>query len=176
MLRNPLWRHGALLTACFTLTVSAALGQSLGAKYGSREPRTCTSKKDPAKGVLSAEQASRYLVCGIEGEINSNTLYLLENLKVEVGKGTPIRQIAASQRPGTADPDGLVYQIRGSFRRYQCGILYRSGVLANEGKNCSIYEEPKATGSCFRDSFGDWACNMMDLSGPLGNHDQPPPK
>ena len=126
--------------------------------------------------MLSAEQANRYLICYLEGETGSNYLYLLEDTKVEIGKGTPFLQIPFNQRPGTADPDGMVYQIRGSYKKYQCGVLHPSGFLLNVGKNCNSYDNPKATGTCFRDNFGDWICNMADLSGPLGSHDQPPPK
>ena len=169
------WRF--TLPIAFTVMTGVAFGQqSLSVKYGSREPQTCTSKKEPTKGVLSPEQAGKYMVCYREGESGSNTLLLLEDIKVEVGKGTPFLQIPPNQRPTTADPEGMVYQIRGSYKRYLCGILYRTGTLLNEGKNCSIYDNPKATGSCFRDNFGDWICNMDDLSGPGGTHQQPPPR
>jgi hypothetical protein len=169
------WRF--TLTMAFAMISTAVVAQqSLSVKYGSREPRTCASKKEPTKGVLSAEQANKYLVCYLEGEIGSNNLYLLEDTKVEVGKGTPFLQIPFNQRPGTADPNGMVYQIRGSYKKFQCGVQHSDGFLMNAGKNCSSYDNPKATGSCFRDNFGDWICNMADLSGLLGTHDQPPPK
>src|SRR5450432_1019019 len=86
------------LTIALTMMTSAAIGQQgLSAKYGSREPRTCPSKKEPAKGVLSPEQAGKYLACNAEGEIGSN-LYLLQDIKVEVGKGTPFLQLSGAQR------------------------------------------------------------------------------
>ena len=161
----------------FTCTAFLFAQPSVGAKYGSREPRTCASMKLPAKGVLSAEQARQYFQCNREG-IQSYMLYLWEDVKVEIGKGTPYRDLPGMSRPGNGDPDGLVYQIRGSFKKYQCSAQINSPLTGtnNFGKNCSIYNEPKATGTCYRDNFGEWQCNMSDFSGPPAIGDQPAPK
>jgi hypothetical protein len=35
---------------------------------------------------------------------------------------------------------------------------------------------PKATGTCFRDNFGDWICGMADEAVVFGNAAQAPPK
>ena len=57
----------------FGLVVLASLAtaQSVGAKYGSREPATCPSMKDPVNGALFAEQVRRYVMCGAERETGS---------------------------------------------------------------------------------------------------------
>jgi len=161
----------------FTCAAPLSAQQSVGATYGSREPRTCASMKSPVKGVLSAEQARQYLQCNREG-VTSNMLYLWENVKVEVGKGTPYRELSLSSRPSNGDPEGSVYQIRGSYKQYQCSHLINSAVTGtnNTGKNCNVYDQPKATGTCYRDNFGEWQCNMSDLSGPRAITDQPAPK
>jgi hypothetical protein len=143
----------------------------VGARYRARDPQTCASRKDPAKGPITADLAKKYVTCHIEAE-SSGKLYLLENVTVEVGKGTPFKELPSSARPFGGDPDGLVYQIRGSLTRYQCAPI--SDILQNAGKNCNIYQEPKATGTCFRDGFADWVCNMTDLS-PIKTYDVPPP-
>jgi hypothetical protein len=178
-------RHAAILSfpvapfliAC-TLTVLSAAAvaqQGVGAKYGSRDPKTCASLKEPAKGVLSAALAVKYVACKKEGEVNGNTLYLLEDLKVEVGGGTPLLQLSMIHRPGGADPNGIVYSIRGSFKQYQCGVTHASGMLKNVDKNCRIYDMPKATGTCYRDNFGEWSCSMTGDTD-YGTADQAPPK
>lgn len=104
--------------------------------------------KSPAKGVLSAEQARQYLQCNREG-VTSNMLYLWQDIKVEVGKGTPYRELSLGSRPTNGDPDGLVYQNRGSYKRYQCDPQINSPVTGtnNFGKNCNVYDQPKATGT-----------------------------
>ena len=155
------------------MVASLATAQSVGAKYGSREPAVCPSLKEPVKGAPSAEQVRRYVICGAEGQSGSE-LFLLQDVKVEVGKGVPYRDIPQISRPGNADPDGLVYQIRGSLKRYMCAR--NSGDYL--GKNCRVYDEPKATGECHKDNFGDWQCSLKDLGSPdkYGTADQPAPQ
>lgn len=168
-------RSGLIVCAVVVLTCGARGEKALGAKYGTREPKTCASLKEPAKGPLSGALAAKYMTCSKEGEVNDNTLYLLEDVKVEVGGGTPLLQMPMIHRPGGADMNGIVYSIRGSFKQYQCGVVHLDGILKNAGKNCRVYETPKATGTCFRDNFGEWSCSMMGESG-YGTADQPGPR
>ena len=154
---------------------AAALAQAgVGAPYGTRNPETCKSKKEPSKGAPSSEQARQLFACTVEG-VSGGTLYLVEKVTIEVGKGTRFFDLAAGARPSDADRDGLIYPIRGSLRRYSCGIP--SSILNNAGKNCTVFEEPKATGDCYRTSFGDWKCSMGDMSAPdkYGSRNVPPP-
>jgi hypothetical protein len=169
-------RHTVMKVFLGTIVAAGlAAAPSVGVKYGSREPAICQTMKDPAKGPPSAEQVRRYVLCGAEGE-KGRTLYLLQDVKVEVGKGAAYRDIPPIHRPGNADPEGLVYQIRGSLKRYQCEP--HSTSFPNAGKNCRLYDEPKATGECHKDNFGDWQCSLRDLDSPdkYGTADQPPPK
>jgi len=154
-----------LLTIAIEVCVlTLAYGQSNnpGKPYGTRAPETCASTKEPAKGAPSPAVAARYLRCHIEGIGAGQNMYILENVKVEVGKGTPFLQLPAGQRPFGADPDALVYPIRGSYTSYQCAVP--SSISKNFGKNCNTYENKNATGQCFRSAFGDWTCNMTDLN------------
>lgn len=161
---------------CLTVVMSAALAQQgLGAKYGSRNPTTCPSMKDPAKGPPTAAQATKYTACKMEQEQGLSTLYLLQDLKVEVGGGTPYLQIPQIHRPGGGDPNGVVYAIRGSYKKYMCAVSHASGPYPNVGKNCRIYNVPKATGNCYHDNFGDWSCTMNGDTD-YGTADQAPPK
>lgn len=157
------------------MTLGAVGQQGVGTKYGARDPQTCPSRKEPTKGVLTPQQATKYLICGVESE-SRGLLYLMQAVKVEIGKGTPYRDLSSIHRPGNADTDGLVYQIRGSYQKYQCAPLQEKGPYqqANAGKNCAVYNEPKASGSCFRDNFGEWVCTMTSM-GEQPTLNQPPP-
>ncbi len=148
-----------------------------GTKYGTREPETCASTKEPAKGAPSPALVKRYLRCHVEGVGPGGKMYLIENVNVEVGKGTPFLQLSGGQRPFGADPDGLVYAIRGSFTSYQCAVP--SAIMNNFGKNCATFENKHATGECFRSAFGDWTCNMTDtnaINDPQNRYNVAPPK
>jgi hypothetical protein len=159
------------------LAAGCAMAQGVGAKFGSREPATCSNLKDPVKGAPSADQVRRYFICGAEKQ-SGNDLWLVTDVKVEVGKGEAYRDIPQIHRPGNADPDGQVYQIRGGFKQYMCSTQHTTGMFANAGKNCRTYEHPKATGECHKDNFGEWQCSMRDWNSPdkYGTADQPPPK
>ncbi len=169
-------RNFFLMLITFTLMTSVASAQqAVGAKYGTRDPQTCLSQKEPTKGALTPQQATKYLTCGVESE-SRGLLYLMQDVKVEIGKGTPYRDLASIHRPGNADTDGLVYQLRGSYKTYQCAPLQQKAPYqeANAGKNCILYSEPKATGSCFRDNFGEWVCKW-GFASDRGISGQPPP-
>ncbi|MCX6602416.1 MAG: hypothetical protein NTV52_02345 [Acidobacteria bacterium] len=153
------------------LAAAGARAQS-GAKYGARDPQKCGSTKEPAKGVLSADLAKRYFACHVEREFSGN-LYLVDNVTLEVGKGTSFKELPGGSRPFEADPDGLVYQVRGSFLRYSCSA--ESDFMRNKGKNCDVEKEEKATGTCFRNGFGDWICNVIQ-HGAERVTGQPPPR
>ena len=93
--------------------------KSIGARYGSREPRTCEDTKAPARGAITAALAQKYLNCQMEG-IWSNDLYLVENVKVEVGGGISYAAIMGQYSLDQIDVKYPVYPIRGSFLKYQC--------------------------------------------------------
>lgn len=155
------------------MTIAALAQSGSGAKYGTRDPQTCSSMKEPAKGAPSSALAAKYVTCQFEKEVNGNSIYLLTDVKVEVGGGIPYQQLPNIHRPGGADPNTMVYSIRGSFKKYMCAVVHPSGVLANAGKSCRIYDVPKATGICYRDNFGEWSCSLNGDGG-YGTADQPP--
>jgi len=145
----------------------------MGAKYATRNPATCTSKTEPAKGAPTAEQARRYLLCGSasrvgEGEDSFHHMVLMENVKVDIGKGRPFQGGNNSDiNMHDIDPRFPVYPIRGSFDMYQCSNIAAGDPwqsIYEAGKNCDVYEEHRATGSCFKTTFGDWDCSMGDAN------------
>jgi len=93
-----------------------------------------------------------YFMCWTEGDHDG--LVLIENLKLTVGKG---HMPSLSESDTDMDRDSPIYPIRGSFTRYNC-YTFRSA----PGRNCTATDEPAATGTCYKTSFGDWHCNMAD--------------
>jgi len=172
--QNNQHRQTILLAAMATMIIFAAFNstfaQGIGAKYGSRDPRTCADKTSPKTGAPSPAQAAQYVVCSSEHVIND--LYLIENVAVQVGKGRPynIREDINFPDIDTKFP---VYPIRGSLTKYDCGVIYLD--RSNLSRNCSVYDQPNAKGACYKDSFGDWRCAMTDASGQLTAENQPPP-
>lgn len=156
----------AVIFACtgliaITASDAQAQTQSLGSKYGTREPAKCASMSKPAKGPPSNAQALEYLKCTMEIETSGN-LYLLQDLTVQVAqKGRPYNPRAPIRN---IDTDYPVFDIRGSYVRYQCDRVYSGAGGSNVGKNCNSYDQPKAEGVCWKTTFGDWGCNMMDLN------------
>jgi hypothetical protein len=145
---------------------------TVGAKYGTRDPHTCNSTKEPSQGAISVEQAKQYFFCGAERVLdavgrNGTYLYLKENVKIEVGKGVPY-QPGANFYPDM-DQSSLVYPIRGSFVTYQCWA-------GSDGRNCASYDTLNASGSCYRTAFGDWSCTMSGSEGEWRFNVAPPPK
>jgi hypothetical protein len=99
-------------------------------------------------------------------------LFVIENVKVEVGK--PIgkaRDVLIINHD--ADPDGLIYPIRGSYDQYLCSPVDDSYAPHAHGQNCAVTHETHATGDCHRTSFGDWSC-YMNGTGPSFNLRPPP--
>lgn len=174
----------SLLVTIVTVLMLGAFGaavaqddKSISARYGSREPRTCDDTKAPAKGAITATLAAKYLNCQMEG-LSGGNLYLVENVKVQaVGGGISYAAIMESRSLSEIDVKHPVYPIRGSLLLYQCSNRLTAARLPDA--NCSTYNNPKATGYCYKTTFGDWRCNMND---PAANsdeniiHDVPPPK
>jgi hypothetical protein len=157
-------------------TAILAFGQGAGKPYGSRDPFVCKSKKDPANGAPSPGQIKDYVKCSSENVVGSMgpKLYLLENVQAEVGKGRPFQP--SDLNFPDIDNSQLLYPIRGSYDWYVCHI---NEVGFPPGKNCNIYKESAATGFCYKTTFNDWNCTMVDrLAVGRGPERQPvpPPK
>ncbi len=175
-------QHSSLLaTIALVLTFGAfdaAFAQerkSILERYGSREPRTCEDTTAPAKGAITAALALKYLNCQME-RVSGGDLYLVENLNsVQVGGGIPYAAIMGQRSLSEIDVKHPVYPIRGSYLKYQCRIEY----TGTPDTNCSTYNQPKATGYCYKTTFADWRCHMSDSAGNNGEnirHGVAPPK
>jgi len=152
----------------FATTVIPASAQTLGQRYHSREPHTCASMKAPTSGAPSPAQAAQYITCLMEGE-RSHQLVLVSDVRVEIGSGTRYNDLASIHRPGGAAPNAMIYDIRGSYKRYACEAS------SPAGQNCRVVDNPHAQGRCYITSFGDWTCAMSDGNTDYGTANQPPP-
>lgn len=135
-----------------------------GKPYGARDPQTCASRKEPAKGAPSAAQAAQYFACDQEGVDGFRNLTQVADVKVEVApKGRPFNVLTDSVPD--IDVSALVFNIRGGFTQNYCTLVGGNGQYSNAGKNCLVYDEPNAKGTCYKDNFGDWHCQMVDGAG-----------
>jgi hypothetical protein len=154
-----------------------AQDRHIGADYGARDPLVCKDKKDPARGAPSAAQAAEYVTCERE-HLAAKKLFLIEDVKVEVGAGRPFN-MNADPYMSDIDPKFPVYPIRGSYNMYQCEPQVNNPRLPqynNVGKNCSFYVEEKASGKCWKTAFGDWRCDMtFDTLDPHPKRNVAPP-
>src|SRR6185437_5591334 len=113
----------------------------------------------PQSGAIAAEMATQYVICAHEQVNPAGLLFLVENVHVQVGKTSgKAKDVLVIMKD--ADPDSLVYPIRGSMDVYICNPVDDSYPPDAHGHNCSVQHETNATGSCSRSSFGDWSCWM----------------
>ena len=166
----------AILTLLLTAGGTAAFAQSgIGAKFGARDPRICKSQKEPARGAPTADQLKEYFICESEktaGDSGSaQLLYLVSNVTLEVAKGRPFNMLTDSWTD--IDPSQTVYPVRGGFTGWQCSRL--GSINGNPGKNCTKTEQPHASGMCFKTTFSDWHCKMLDINNDGGSMERFPP-
>jgi len=140
--------------------------ESVGAKFGSRDPRTCATRTE----ALSAATAKQYFICDSEFTVGPNasgeSIYLVSDVTVQLGKPRPFNMETDTfgfAADNSIDPSQPVVPIRGSFNEWVCGKLGQ--INAAPGKSCNLTTNPHAVGICFKNSFGDWHCTMTDLAG-----------
>lgn len=174
------WVGALALAAGLSLLVLTAfpcelLAQTgVGKQFGSRDPRTCTSRKEPVKGSPTAAQLQQYFICDQEVVRRSATsgdlLYLVTDVKLEVGKGRPFS--LATDAVENIDPAQTVYPVRGTYAWWQCSAI--GSINGQPGKNCVKDEMTEASGRCYKSTFGEWHCLMFG-GGPHDSTRYPPP-
>jgi hypothetical protein len=100
-------------------SLGLAHGQAgVGKKFDTRDPLECNSLKKVTAGVPSSSQIKDLVTCKAEGT-GGCCIYLMENVKVEIGKSRPF---SSWSDVGNADIDNSqpVYPIRGTADKYQC--------------------------------------------------------
>lgn len=148
-------------------------------KYGTRDPQTCDDTRAPRSGAITAALASKYVICDREG-VRRQAMHVVENVKVQVGGGRAY-QPQSDQSYSDIDVTSPIYPLRGSLSAYQCVEVdaNRAHSGYNLGRNCILFEERKATGSCYRTTFADWKCSMYGVSNMTRDdehHNIAPPK
>ncbi len=155
-MRN-LGRDACILLGAIALS-TAAVAAGVGAKYGARDPVTCASRSGP----LNAQTAAKFFACDAEQEWSEN-LYLVTDVKVQVApKGRPFN-IRTDSFP-QVDPSKPIYDIRGSFRHWQCSPRQSLEWDNHPGSACNYGDQPNAIGECYTDTFGDWHCKLLDVN------------
>ena len=159
-----------------TLAAATVLAESGdGKRFGARDPRTCSSKKDPVHGAPTAAQVKQNFICENEKLTRSGSagdlLYLVSDVNVEIGKGRPFNPLTDSFQ--NIDPSQMVYPIRGGYVSWQCAVV--GTINGAAGKNCSRNDAPQVAGSCYKDAFGDWHCNMCCTMGSSAKMGYAPP-
>jgi hypothetical protein len=142
-------------------------GTGLGSRYGTRPPKNCVSRAEPAEGAVSPDQARQYFICDAEVE-GVTGLALVTNVRVEVASGRAFNYNTDSGHT-SIDPKQVVYDIRGAYTRYECHQPAARDNAFARTHNCSAFDEPAAEGLCFKNTFGDWHCMMHDLHADIIN-------
>jgi hypothetical protein len=138
------------------LAARAGSGNGIGAQYGVREPATCKSRTTPPATAATAKQ---YVLCGMEGFDGVQSVNLLTDVTVQVAGSRPFNY-ARDAADNQVDLKAPVFDIRGAFKQYQCTKPRTGGGTYLATHNCIFYDQPVATGSCYRDTFGDWHCSL----------------
>ena len=98
------------------------------------------------------------VVCGMEGVTTNSELILVSDVTVQIGAGRSYNDSNLTLATD-ADVNAKVYPIRGSLKRYDCAPLPPRGIYP-PGQQCTMYPHPAATGTCYKNTFGDWVCTM----------------
>lgn len=161
----------ASLTLLVVVTL-AAQANAQGAAFGTRDPLTC---QPYTANSMTQDTSGKLFRCSNE-VVTGDYIYLIENLTIQVGAA---RKALSSDSYHDLDPNAMVYPIRGSFTRYQCSKVFNiDSSHTNVGTNCAAYPQPRAEGTCYRTTFGDWQCKMFDrvTDSSTARMHVPPPK
>ena len=139
-------------------TPNRASGNIIGTQYGARDPSTCKSRT----AVPTAATVKQYVRCGMEGIDVGGNLVLLTNVAVQMASPRAF-QYQQDSAKSKIDVRAPVIDIRGGYKMYQCGkptLAVAMGVVTTTPSTCVSYDQPVAEGSCYKDTFGDWNCNL----------------
>lgn len=164
----------AAVVALASLACRPAFAETEAA-FGTRAIRPCG---EPVRSQPNTKEIEALVRCKVEQKTRDR-ITLIEDIKVEAGKTRAYNQFNDGYATGI-DTDAKVLPIRGSLVSYQCNKLVDDDgpyQKDNHGRNCLVVKQPRAEGTCYKTTFGDWTCGMQQLVDPsLFQHDQPPPK
>lgn len=145
-------------------------GDTLGAKYGTREPAACPNRKGP----INAATARQYFFCDYEGVKSRDNIYLASDVVIQVGSARAFNYSLDSSATAI-DTRAPVFDIRGTYTSYQCGVQSTMLNAFANTHNCNKDVYTTAQGACWKDTFGDWHCSMAGKTGPGRVTAQMPP-
>ena len=138
--------------------VPEAIGNSVGARYGTRDPRICDRR--PSK--FTAAEAKDVFICDAERELNGS-LFLVSDVSVDLKQSRPFDPILDAKRPGI-DRLQPVLDIRATFNNYQCSAIPASHMDNPNIRTCNEFHATNAAGGCYKNTAGDWHCNVLDFN------------
>ena len=95
---------------------------------------------------------------------------LLTNLKVRFAPTShPPNQLVIALHAADMDMREGVWDIRGSYTQYLCAELSRQPTVFAKTHNCNVTDMPTATGYCYKNTFGDWHCGLLDVAHAIAN-------
>jgi hypothetical protein len=132
------------------------VGRTVGARYGTREPRTC----DHSKPALSAEAAKDLFICDAEREFGGS-LYLVSDVELNAAAPRPFNPGIDKAKQGI-DPRSSVVDIHATYNKYQCRVIPSDRDYPNV-RNCDVFAMNNSNGGCFKNQSGEWHCLMYDF-------------
>jgi hypothetical protein len=131
--------------------------------------RTCPSRVNPTRGRLSLEQARAYFICRYEtftGPLgkNGSSYNFVDDLKMQMAAARP--PTGADLALGYEEDINLnqpVYPIKVSYRDTDCDARNPGDYGAAREGMCTVRDEVKGVGICFRSNFGEWHCKTRPM-------------
>jgi len=134
-----------------------AVGETIGARYGTREPRKCEN----SKADFSISDAKDLFICDSEHEFGGS-LYLVSDVNLLVSTPRAFDATEDAAKTGI-DPKEPVYDIRASYNNYQCSQIPYSALDYPGTRNCNEFKMSNAAGGCYKNTVGEWHCLMYDF-------------
>ncbi len=135
-----------------------SIDRSVGARYGTRDPRICDRRPDH----FTAVEARDVFICDAEHEFNGS-LYLVSDVSVDVTKSRPFDAATDAKNPGI-DRMQPVVDIRATYNSYHCSPLPASHFDNPNIRTCNEFHTTSAAGGCYKNTAGDWHCTLFDFN------------
>ena len=134
----------------------ASMEMSVGARYGTRDPRTCNRRPEH----FTIQDAKAVFTCDAEHEFDGK-LYLVSDVSLEVA-GPRVFDPTLDAKKVNIDHAQLVVEIRATYNNFRCEPLPASHFDNPNNRNCSEFHAKTAPGACFKSTAGEWHCMISD--------------
>jgi hypothetical protein len=136
----------------------AALDESVGARYGTRDPRHCNRRPDH----FTSAEARDVFICDSEHEFGG-ILYLVSDVTLVISPPRSFNPAYDAHKPGI-DSTRPVFDIQATYNKFQCSALPASHMDNPNTRNCDEFHTTGAAGACFRNTAGEWHCVLVDAT------------